>query len=207
MSFGADIVFAAKARGSGDPEEPNSPTRFKFLSSGAFMARIHRLTEILEGDIDQVSTDEDFYQRVFREGRQHIKLDTKKVIFCNLADHEDDTEQLLEAERRFIVKETSSVPFLLYGSKIEGQHVFYRMARRMVQSRTRISAISISPTRLQVGETLWFQLNVANFNEFDLKPQLPDPAHVYNASSNFVLDGFGSEFAAFRIGIDFQDRQ
>ncbi len=48
---------------------------------------------------------------------------------------------------------------------------------------------------------------MANFNEFALIPQLPYPAHIYDERRDFAKDGFDSEFAAFRIGVDYVERK
>jgi len=41
-----------------------------------------------------------------------------------------------------------------------------------------VSNIDLFPLSLKRGETMWLQLTVANFNEFDLVHQRPFPAHT-----------------------------
>ena len=62
MTFRADVVFAAKAGSEGEPEAPLAKSRFRFLSSGALMARVHILKEILDMDFSSFATDADFYK-------------------------------------------------------------------------------------------------------------------------------------------------
>ena len=117
MTFRADVVFAAKAGSDGEPEAPLAKSRFRFLSSGALMARVHILKEILDMDFSSFATDADFYkvrvfffeyfdvmftlisfQSVFATKRFNMKLDTEKVLFCALVDHEDDKDDIELAE-------------------------------------------------------------------------------------------------------------
>ena len=208
MTFRADVVFAAKAGTSGRPEAPDAPTRFQYLSSGALMARVYILKEILQLNFSAFETDADFYKSVFTSKRFNIKLDVNKVLFCALVDHENDRNDLSTVSGgRFLVKETSSTPLLLFGSKIEGMHAFFRILRRQIQPKIRISNIKIHPQLLHIGETLWFELDLSNLNDFPLLNHRPNPAHVYNASRTFSDDSFPGESAGFRIGVDYEGRK
>ncbi len=202
----ADVVFAAK-EGQGPPEDPAAETRFKHLCSGGFVGRARVLKDILAMDASEYHTDEEFFRAVYRSGRFNIKLDSGKRIFCNLGDHDkDDNGDVLVEDMRFLVRETASFPLVLFGSQAEGMHCFYRTLRRKVSPLVRVSKVDIYPLALKQGETLWFQLTVANANEFALMPQLPYPGWVYDDRTSYATEGFGNDFATFRIGVDYADR-
>jgi hypothetical protein len=178
-AFNADVVFAAKGGSSGRPDDGASKTRFRFLSSGAFVGRVHAIRTMLNESVTGFESDEAFYRHLFLTGRFSVKLDTGKTLFCFLGDHENaDASDVLVEDKRFLVKETSSFPVLLFGTEREGKHCFYRTLRRKVSPLVRVSNIDMFPLNLKKGETLWLQLTVANLNEFDLVPQKPEPAHM-----------------------------
>jgi hypothetical protein len=203
----ADVIFAAK-EGTGAPDDRKAVTRFKHLSSGAFIGKASVLRDIVGLDSSEFTTDEDFFKHVLRQQTFNIKLDSGKRIFGYLGDHEkDDSSDVLVEDKRFLIRETASFPLVLYGSAAGGMHCFYRTLRRKVEPLVRVSKVDIFPLSLKQGETLWFQLTVANFNEFALNPQSPFPAYVYDDRRDFHVDGFESEFAAFRIGVDYAERK
>jgi hypothetical protein len=203
----ADVVFAAKG-GTGAPDDRRAVTRFKYLSSGAFIGKASVLREIIALDSSEFATDEDFFKHVLKQAKFNIRLDSGKRIFGYLGDHEnDDSSDVLVEDKRFLIRETASFPLVLFGSAAGGMHCFYRTLRRKVHPLVQISKVDIFPLSLKQGETLWLQLTVANFNEFSLMPQHPYPAYVYDDRRDFSLDGFAAESAAFRIGVDYAERR
>jgi hypothetical protein len=95
---------------------------------------VHALRALLNESITGFETDEAFYRHVFQSRPNlNAKLDTEKQLFCFLGDHENaDASDVMVEQDRFLVKETSSTPLLLFGSEREGKHCFYRTLRRKV---------------------------------------------------------------------------
>lgn len=69
-----------------------------------------------------------------------------------------------------------------------------------------ITAVSLSPTTLDVGQALNVSISVRNDSSATMLTQGPTPGFSYNEGETFVSKGFPEVANAFRVGIDFDGR-
>ncbi|MEW5719296.1 MAG: S8 family peptidase [Chloroflexota bacterium] len=69
-----------------------------------------------------------------------------------------------------------------------------------------ITAVTFSPTSLNVGGLLNVSITVRNDSDQALATQGPDPGFVYEEGDTFASRGFAAVSGNFRVGIDFDNR-
>ncbi len=69
-----------------------------------------------------------------------------------------------------------------------------------------ITAVTFSPTSLNVGGLLNVSITVRNDSDQSLATQGPDPGFVYEEGETFASRGFAAVSGNFRVGIDFDNR-
>ncbi|MFH1484959.1 MAG: Flp pilus assembly protein CpaB, partial [Chloroflexota bacterium] len=71
------------------------------------------------------------------------------------------------------------------------------------QGQAQITAVSISPTQLKVGETMTVEVTVKNISAIDIKSQGPGQDFTYTQGQTFHSESFPSQPGAYRVGINF----
>lgn len=217
LMHNTDILFAGR-RGEGGK---------MLLSASGFIGRVRVLREMLARtqEVQLRTSPQEFFGSVWERERYNMKIDEERRVFCVLGDAGDSGEVQLEppnspnGEVRLVgagIGMAATVYPLVVcagegpkeGGASHGRHRWYNLLRARVQRAILISNIQVYPPVVRRGETLFFQLTVANFNDFDLPSQSPpSPAWIYESPTSFLSEQFGDVASSFRLGIDYDGRQ